>query len=63
MLTKGLVKKTMDKLPLSFTLDELIDELIFVEKVEKGIAQSENNQTNSKQEAKAKLKFNKTYPQ
>jgi hypothetical protein len=56
MLTKGLVKKTMDKLPLSFTLDELIDELIFVEKVEKGIAQSEHNQTNSKQEAKAKLK-------
>ncbi|MFM2049152.1 MAG: hypothetical protein RI955_1700 [Bacteroidota bacterium] len=56
MLTKGLVKKTMDKLPLSFTLDELIDELIFVEKVEKGISQSENNQTNSKQEAKAKLK-------
>ncbi|MFM2225126.1 MAG: hypothetical protein RJA07_1328 [Bacteroidota bacterium] len=56
MLTKGLVKKTIDKLPLSFTLDELIDELIFVEKVENGIAQSENNQTNSKQEAKAKLK-------
>ncbi|MEY2829128.1 MAG: hypothetical protein RIQ33_986 [Bacteroidota bacterium] len=56
MLTKGLVKKTMDKLPLSFTLDELIDELIFVEKVENAIAQSENNQTNSKQEAKAKLK-------
>lgn len=40
MLTKNLVKKTIDNLPDSFTIDELIDELIFIVKVEEGIQQS-----------------------
>jgi hypothetical protein len=56
MLTKNLVQQSIDKMPLSFSLDELIDELIFIEKVEKGIAQSEKNQTNSKAQTKSKLK-------
>ena len=41
MLTKNKVKMTIDNLPDSFTIDELIDQLIFIEKVEEGIQQSD----------------------
>jgi len=34
MLTKRKVKQSIDNLPESFSIDELIDQLIFVEKVE-----------------------------
>ena len=37
MLTKVRVKKSIENLPDSFTIDELIDQLIFIEKVEEGI--------------------------
>ncbi len=40
MLTKNKVKQSIDNLPDSFTIDELIDQLIFIEKVEQGIKQS-----------------------
>jgi hypothetical protein len=41
MLTKNTVKKSIESLPDSFTIDELIDQLIFIEKIEEGIQQSE----------------------
>jgi len=41
MLTKEKVNRTVNKLPDSFTIDELIDQLIFIEKVEEGYQQSE----------------------
>jgi len=41
MLTKEKVNKTINNLPESFTIDELIDQLIFIEKVEEGYQQSE----------------------
>lgn len=44
MLTKETVDFTMEKLSDTFSIDELIDKLIFVEKVNKGIVQSDNNQ-------------------
>ena len=37
MLTKERLSKTINHLPDSFTIDELIDKLIFIEKVEDGI--------------------------
>jgi hypothetical protein len=40
MLTKNKVIKSIDDLPESFTIDELIDRLIFIEKVEEGMQQS-----------------------
>ena len=40
MLTKNKVKQSINNLPDSFTIDELIDQLIFIEKVEQGIKQS-----------------------
>ena len=41
MLTKSKLKKSINNLPESFTIDELIDQLIFIEKVEQGLKQSE----------------------
>ena len=55
MLTKESVIKTIAKLPDNFGLDELIDKLIFIEKVEKGLDQSINNQILSETQAKKKL--------
>jgi len=37
MITKEKLNKTLRSLPDSFTIDELIDQLIFIEKVEEGI--------------------------
>ena len=41
MLTKEKVNKSIKNLPDWFTIDELIEQLIFVEKVEEGFKQSE----------------------
>jgi hypothetical protein len=40
MLTKSKVKNQIDKFPENFTLDELIDRLILLDKVETGNEQS-----------------------
>ena len=52
MLTKNKVKTTIDNLPDSFTIDELIDQLIFIEKVEEGIQQSDNGKVISNEDIK-----------
>jgi predicted transcriptional regulator len=41
MLTKDKVNRTIQNLPESFSIDQLIEQLIFVEKVEEGMRQSE----------------------
>ena len=50
MLTKDKVNKTINSLPDSFTIDELIDRLIFMEKVEEGSQQSEAGKVISNEE-------------
>lgn len=55
MLTKDSVLKTIKKFPDNIHLDELIDKLIFIDKVEKGIDQSVQNQVVSETQAKKKL--------
>jgi predicted transcriptional regulator len=52
MLTKEKVNKTVDRLPESFTIDELIDQLIFIEKVEEGYQQSETGKVVSNDDVK-----------
>ena len=52
MLTKSQVNKTIKNLPDSFTIDELIDQLIFMEKVEEGYRQSEAGQVISNEDVK-----------
>jgi hypothetical protein len=55
MLTKDNVIKTISKFPDSFTLDELVDKLIFMDKVERGLDQSMNNMVYTNDEAKKRL--------
>lgn len=55
MLTKNTVRQSIDNLPDSFTIDELIDQLIFVEKVEEGIKQSNDGKTISNDEVKSMI--------
>lgn len=55
MITKSQLIGTMENLPENLTIDQVIDHLIFVEKTQKGIADSENGRTNTKKEAKEKL--------
>jgi hypothetical protein len=52
MLTKEKVNKTINRLPDSFTIDELIDQLIFIEKVEEGYLQSEAGKVVSNEDVK-----------
>ena len=52
MLTKNKVKKSIENLPDSFTIDELIDQLIFIEKIEDGIKQSEEGKVVSNDDIK-----------
>lgn len=55
MLTREKVNKTVKNLPDTFSLDELIDQLIFVEKVEEGIQQSESGLVISNEDVKSMI--------
>lgn len=55
MITKTQLISTLDKLPENLTIDKVIEHIIFVEKVQKGIFDSENGRINTKEEAKQKL--------
>jgi len=55
MLTKDSVIKTISKFPEHFTLDELVDKLIFMDKVEKGLEQSLSNSVLSEEEVSNRL--------
>lgn len=52
MLTKEKLNKTINTLPDSFTIDELIDQLIFIEKVEEGLKQSDEGKVISNEDVK-----------
>lgn len=52
MLTKDIVKKTINSLPDSFTIDELIEKLMFMEKVEEGIKQADEGMVISNEDMK-----------
>lgn len=55
MITKTKLINSLDNLPENLTIDQVIDHIIFVEKVQKGISDSENGRINTKEEAKQKL--------
>jgi len=50
MLTKTNLKKQIEKLPDEFSIDELVERLILVEKIERGNKQSENGEVISESE-------------
>ena len=53
MLTKKKVNKSIKNLPDSFTIDELIDQLILMEKVEEGYKQTEAGRVISNEDVKS----------
>ena len=55
MLTKEKLNKTIKNLPDSFTIDELIDKLIFIEKLEEGFQQSEEGKVYSNEDVKSMI--------
>ena len=56
MITKTQIINSLDKLPDNLTIDQVIDHLIFIEKVQKGLDDSAKGRINTKKEAKQKLK-------
>ena len=48
--------QTIKELPAEFEVDELIEKLIFIEKVEKGLKQLDNGETKSHKQVKALVK-------
>lgn len=55
MLTKQKVRASLKKLPEAFTIDDLIDHLIFIQKVDEGLAQSNAGKVNTGEQSKKKL--------
>lgn len=55
MITKSQLKESLDKLPEKFTLDELMDRVILIDKIERGNEQSERGDTLSEEELDKEL--------
>ena len=55
MITKAQLINTLDNLPDNLTIDQVIEHIIFVEKVQKGLSDSNNGNVYSMEEAKQKL--------
>jgi predicted transcriptional regulator len=51
MLTKTELINSLESLPENLTVDQVIDHIVFVEKVQKGIEDSEKGRISTKQEA------------
>ena len=55
MLTKSNVLKTLTKFPEHFSVDELVDKMILLDKIEKGLQQADNDQVISDEELDKKI--------
>lgn len=55
MITKTQIRHSLDNLPENVSVDQVIDRLIFIEKIQKGLQDSKEGKVNSKEEAKNKL--------
>ena len=56
MITKAKLKEQIEKLPDSFTIDELVESLVFVGKVESGLEDSKKNRKISEKDLEDKMK-------
>jgi hypothetical protein len=56
MLTKKKLISTLQSLPEKFSVEDVIDRIVLLQKVELGLEQSKAGKTKSTREAKAKLK-------
>ncbi len=56
-MKKYKVIETLDHLPDEFNVEELVEKLLFIEKVEKGMQDADEDKTMSLQEAKQKMEI------
>jgi predicted transcriptional regulator len=56
MITKTQLINSFNNLPENLTVDQVIDHIIFVEKVQQGLEDVAQGRVNTKDEARAKLK-------
>jgi predicted transcriptional regulator len=56
MLTKDKVKKTIDRLPDNFTVDQLVEELVVLNKIEEGLKDVEDGRIFTTDQVKQELK-------
>lgn len=54
-MTKHQVVDSLKSFPEKFSVEDLIEKLIFIEKVEEGLVQSKNGETVSMDDAKKRL--------
>lgn len=55
MLNKNKVLRTLENLPETFSIEEIIDQLVLLQKIELGLEQARNNETVSTEQAKSQL--------
>jgi hypothetical protein len=55
MLAKSNVIKTITKFPEYFSVDDLVSEMILLDKIEKGLQHADNNQVISDEELDKKI--------
>ena len=55
MITKEKLKNYIDKFPDEISIDELIDKLVFIDKLETRIKESENNEVIDESDVKAEM--------
>jgi len=55
MITKAKLIASLQDLPEEFSIDELIERLIVIQKIEEGQKQAREGRTNTTEEAKQKL--------
>ena len=56
MITKKTLMRTLENLPDEFSLDDLLDRIILLQKIDIGMEQSQAGQTRTTEQAKVKLK-------
>ncbi len=56
MITKKTLMRTLENLPDKFSLDDLLDRILLLQKIDVGMEQSQAGQTHTTEQAKDKLK-------
>ena len=56
MLTKDKVKKTIERLPDNFTVDQLVEELVVLNKIDEGLKDIEDGRVFTTDQVKQELK-------
>jgi predicted transcriptional regulator len=56
MLTKDKVRKTVNRLPESFTVDQIVEELVILNRIEEGLKDIEEGRVFTTDQVKTELK-------